>query len=59
MTCPCGHDEDDICLNGTVYGNCGAPECGGGCDPDGGGACLSLPGCCDPDSRELDAGWLP
>lgn len=46
--CPCGHDEDDICLNGLIYGNCGDENCGGGCDPDA-GACRSLPGCCDSD----------
>jgi hypothetical protein len=46
--CPCGHGEDDICLNGLIYGNCGDENCGGGCDPDAGaGVCRSLPGCCD------------
>jgi hypothetical protein len=51
LPCPCGHDEDDICLNGTVYGKCSSPECGGGCDPDTGGACLSLPGCCGENAK--------
>lgn len=46
VVCPCDHDEDNICLNGTVYGKCGNEFCGGSCDPDAGGACKSLPGCC-------------
>jgi hypothetical protein len=46
--CPCGHGPDDICLNGRIYGNCGLPNCEGGCDPDA-GECRSLPGCCDPE----------
>jgi hypothetical protein len=44
--CPCGHGEDDICLNGLIYGSCGNENCGGGCDPDA-GTCYALPGCCD------------
>lgn len=44
-SCPCGHGEDDICLNGVIYGSCGDECCGGSCvDVD---QCLSLPGCCD------------
>jgi hypothetical protein len=44
--CPCAHGEDDLCLNGAIYGPCGDENCGGGCDPDY-GTCRSLPGCCD------------
>lgn len=43
--CPCGHGEDDICLNGAIYESCGDENCGGSCS-DEGGQCRSLPGCC-------------
>lgn len=42
--CPCGHGEDDLCLNGLIYGPCGSEYCGGGCDDIG--RCQGLPGCC-------------
>jgi hypothetical protein len=47
MRCPCDHDEDDLCLNGLIYVNCGYESCGGACVDDG--RCQSLPGCCDPE----------
>jgi hypothetical protein len=49
--CPCGHNGDDLCLNGLIYVSCGADECGGACEE--GGRCRSLPGCCDPELREV------
>lgn len=44
--CACGHNEDDICLNGVIYEQCGSEMCGGACS-DEGRPCLFQPGCCD------------
>lgn len=42
--CPCGHGEDDICLNDLIYGSCGNEACDGACEP--ADTCKALPGCC-------------
>jgi len=40
--CPCGLGESDIymCVEGTVYGPCDSPDCGGYCEATRDCACL-------------------